>query len=44
MKRILIGATLQIGAGHLGCGMAPSALRIAGLAVDQSALPTTAIE
>nr|UVZ00155.1 hypothetical protein K4M19_00464 [Agrobacterium fabrum] len=31
MECILIGAPLQIGAGHLGCEMGPSALRIAGL-------------
>lgn len=32
MECILIGAPLQIGAGHLGCEMGPSAFRIAGLA------------
>lgn len=32
MDCILIGAPLQVGAGHLGCEMGPSALGIAGLA------------
>ncbi|WP_421423228.1 MULTISPECIES: hypothetical protein [Agrobacterium] len=32
MECTLIGAPLQVGARHLGCEMAPAALRIAGLA------------
>ena len=31
MHCLLIGAPLQAGAGHLGCGMGPSALRVAGI-------------
>nr|WP_325063837.1 hypothetical protein [Agrobacterium tumefaciens] len=40
MECTLVGAPLQVGAGHLGCEMAPAAFRIAGLATALEELGT----